>query len=432
MSVVAVIGAQWGDESKGKIVDGLAAPTSGRSADVVVRFQGGSNAGHTVVNDKGKFALHLLPVGTLYPRIISVIANGVVVDPEIVLQEIDELEGRGISVTNLHVSDRAHVVLPYHKIQDQLQEQSRGEWKLGTTLRGIGPAYEDKVARDGLRVSDLMDDGTLHDRLRYMVGQKNRLFAAVFGAAPISFQEVYDRARGYAQRLRPYVADTVDLLHRCLDEGKNIVLEGAQATLLDVEFGTYPMVTSSSPSIGSACTGTGLPPRAIEKVVGVYKAYYSRVGSGPFPTELDEETGDLIRQRGNEYGTTTGRPRRVGWFDAVLGRYAARVNGFDGFVINALDVLDVFDTIKLCVAYRHNGETINRVPTDARLLAQCEPVYEELPGWKSDTTGARRWEELPTNARRYVERLGELLGCPPSVVTVGLHRDCTIVRTPIL
>jgi adenylosuccinate synthase len=324
------------------------------------------------------------------------------------------------------------VVLPYHKIQDQLQEQSRGEWKLGTTLRGIGPAYEDKVARDGLRVGELLDRETLHERLRYQVGQKNRLFQAVFGAAPISFQEVYDRARGYGERLRPYVTDTVDLLHRCLDEGKNIVLEGAQATLLDVEFGTYPMVTSSSPSIGSACTGTGLPPRAIERVVGVYKAYYSRVGSGPFPTELDAESGDLIRERGNEYGTTTGRPRRVGWFDAVLGRYAARVNGFDSFVVNALDVLDVFDRVKICVGYRHDTGVLERVPSDAQLLGRCEPVYEELPGWKSDTTGARSWEELPANARRYVERIGELIGCPPSIVTVGLHRDCTIVKRPIL
>jgi adenylosuccinate synthase len=426
-TVVAVIGAQWGDESKGKIVDGLA-----HKADVVVRFQGGSNAGHTVVNEKGKFALHLLPCGVLDPRIISVIANGVVVDPEVVLQEIDELEARGIPVTNLRISDRAHVVLPYHKIQDQLQEQSRGEWKLGTTLRGIGPAYEDKVARDGIRVGELLDKETLHERLRYQVGQKNRLFQEVFGAAPMSFQEVLDRALGYAERLRPYITDTVSLLHRCLDEEKTIILEGAQATLLDVEFGTYPMVTSSSPSIGSACTGTGLPPKAIGKVIGVYKAYYSRVGAGPFPTELDNEIGELIRKRGNEYGTTTGRPRRIGWFDAVLGRYATKVNGFDGFVINALDVLDVFDTVKICVGYEHDTGTLDWMPSDASLLARCKPVYEELPGWKTETTAVRRWEDLPANARRYVERIGELIGCPPAVVTVGLHRDCTIVKEAIL
>lgn len=427
MSVVAVIGAQWGDESKGKIVDGLS-----DKADVVVRFQGGSNAGHTVVNGKGKFALHLLPCGVLDPRIVSVIANGVVVDPEVVLQEIDDLESRGIPVTNLHISDRAHVVLPYHKIQDQLQEQSRGEWKLGTTLRGIGPAYEDKVARDGIRVGELLDKETLHERLRYQVGQKNRLFSDVFGAAPISFQEVLDRAHGYAKRLRPYITDTVELLHQAWGAKKSIILEGAQATLLDVEFGTYPMVTSSSPSIGSACTGTGLPPKAIDKVIGVFKAYYSRVGAGPFPTELPEETGELIRKRGNEYGTTTGRARRVGWFDAVLGRFATKVNGFDGFVVNALDVLDVFETIKICVGYEHDTGRIGHMPSDSQLLGRCRPVYEELPGWGCDTTGARTWAELPVNAQRYVERIGELIGCPPMVVTVGLHRDCTIVRQAIL
>jgi adenylosuccinate synthase len=427
LSVVAVIGAQWGDEAKGKIVDYLAP-----RADVVVRFQGGSNAGHTVVNERGKFALHLLPCGVLDPRIVSVIGNGVVVDPEVVLQEIDDVQARGIEVSNLHVSDRAHVVLPYHRIQDQLQEESRGEWKLGTTLRGVGPAYEDKVARDGLRVGDLLDETTLYEKLRYVVGQKNRLFSAVYGAAPISFQEVYGRARDYGQRLRPYVDDTVDLLLDSYESGQRIILEGAQATLLDVEFGTYPCVTSSSPSIGSACTGTGLPPRAIGKVVGVFKAYYSRVGSGPFPTELNDELGDLIRQRGNEYGTTTGRPRRVGWFDAVLARYAARINGFDSFVVNALDVLDEFDVIPICREYRYKGETVRRVPGDMHLFALCEPVYEELPGWKTPTTAVRRWEDLPENARRYVERLGELIGCPAAMVTVGLHRDCTIVRDPIL
>lgn len=427
MTVVAVIGAQWGDESKGKIVDLLA----GR-ADIVVRFQGGSNAGHTVVNSKGKFALHLLPVGVLDPRVQSVIANGVVVDPEVVLQEIDDLQGRGIEVSNLHISDRAHVVLPYHRIQDKLQEESRGEWKLGTTLRGVGPAYEDKVARDGIRVGDLLDGETLQERLRYQVGQKNRLFSEVFGAAPIAYQDVLDCARGYADRLRPYITDTVELLHRGWRGGSNIILEGAQATLLDVDLGTYPMVTSSSPSIGSACTGTGLPPKAIDKVIGVYKAYYSRVGSGPFPTELTDERGDLIRQRGNEYGTTTGRPRRVGWFDAVLGRYAASVNGFDGFVVNALDVLDVFDTVKVCVGYRHDTGVLEWVPSDAQLLGRCQPVYEELPGWREPTTGIRRWDDLPKNARRYVERLGELIGCPPAIVTVGLHRDCTIIRDAIL
>jgi adenylosuccinate synthase len=427
VAVVAVIGAQWGDESKGKIVDMLAP-----RADVVVRFQGGSNAGHTVVNQHGKFALHLLPCGVLDPRIISVIGNGVVVDPEVVLEEIEQLEGRGIPVSNLHISDRAHVVLPYHRIQDKLQEESRGEWKLGTTLRGVGPAYEDKVARDGLRIGDLLDEGGLHDKLRYIVGQKNRIFAEVYGAAPISFQEVFDRAREYGQRLRPYVADTVELLHDCWDDKKKIILEGAQATLLDVEFGTYPCVTSSSPSIGSACTGTGLPPKAIDKVIGVFKAYYSRVGSGPFPTELNDDTGDLIRQRGNEYGTTTGRPRRVGWFDAVLARYAARINGFDAFVVNALDVLDEMDVIRVCREYDFKGETVRRVPADMQQFALCEPVYEELPGWKTPTTGVRRWEDLPPNAQRYVERLGELIGCPAAIVTVGLHREATIMRDPIL
>jgi len=425
--VVAVIGAQWGDEGKGKIVDMLA-----ERADVVVRFQGGSNAGHTVVNDKGKFALHLLPAGALDPRIVSVIGNGVVVDPEVLLEEIAQVEAKGIPVSNLHISDRAHVVLPYHQIQDKLQEESRGEWKLGTTLRGIGPAYGDKVARDGLRVCDLLDAGALHDKLRYVVGQKNALFSAVYGAAPISFQEVFETAREYGEKLRPYVDDTVELLLNAYDAKKTILLEGAQATLLDVEFGTYPCVTSSSPSIGSACTGSGLPPKAIDKVIGVFKAYYSRVGEGPFPTELVDEQGDTIRRRANEYGTTTGRPRRIGWFDAILARYAARINGFDAFVLNALDALDEFDTIKVGVEYRYKGEPVKRVPADINFFARCEPVYEHLPGWCAPTTGARRFEDLPKNAQRYVERLAELVGCPCAVVTVGLEREARIVKTEIL
>jgi adenylosuccinate synthase len=424
---VAVIGAQWGDEGKGKIVDMLA-----ERADVVVRFQGGSNAGHTVVNERGRFALHLLPAGVLDSRIVSVIGNGVVVDPEVLFAEIDDLAAKGVEVTNLHISDRAHVVLPYHLIQDRLQEESRGEWKIGTTLRGIGPAYGDKVARDGLRVGDLIDETILHDKLRYIVGQKNALFSAVYGAAPISFNEAFETARAYGQRLKPYVDDTIELLHTALDAKKRILLEGAQATLLDVEFGTYPCVTSSSPSIGSACTGTGLPPRAIDRVIGVFKAYYSRVGSGPFPTELSDELGDQIRAGGNEYGTTTGRPRRVGWFDAVLARYAARINGFDAFVVNALDVLDQFDTIKICTEYTYKGEPIRHVPADLQFFALCEPVYEEMPGWRTSTQGVRRWEDLPPNAQRYVERLGELIGCPPALITVKLHREGTIVRDPIL
>lgn len=427
MSVVAVIGAQWGDEGKGKIVDMLA-----DRADVVVRFQGGSNAGHTVVNEKGRFALHLLPAGALDPRVISVIGNGVVVDPEVLLQEIEQVESKGIPVSNLHVSDRAHVVLPYHKIQDQLQEESRGEWKLGTTLRGIGPAYGDKVARDSVRVCDLLDGGTLYDKLRYVVGQKSAYFSSVYGAAPISFQEIFETARRFGERLRPYVDDTVDLLHRCWGDGKTIVLEGAQATLLDLEFGTYPFVTSSSPTIGSACTGTGLPPRAIDRVVGVFKAYYSRVGEGPFPSELTSQCSEVIRARGNEYGTTTGRPRRVGWFDAVLARYAARINGFDHYVVNALDVLDEFDVIKVCVGYEYRGERVDRVPADVAFFAQCEPIFEELAGWRVPTTAIRHWEELPKEARRYVQRLDQLVGCPAAVVTVGLERGAMIVRHPIL
>jgi len=427
VTVVAVIGAQWGDESKGKIVDGLA-----DRADLVVRFQGGSNAGHTVVNERGKFALHLLPVGVLDPRITSVIANGVVVDPEVVIEEIDELERRGIPVTNLKISDRAHVVLPYHKIQDQLQEQSRGEWKLGTTLRGIGPAYADKASRDGLRMCDIIDPENLHDRLSYVVGEKNRLFSSVYGAAPISFAQVLERTAVYARRLKPFVCDTVELLQDAVAAGKNVILEGAQATLLDIEFGTYPTVTSSAPSVGSACIGTGLPPKAIDRVVGVFKAYYSRVGNGPFPTELDNALGETIRKRGNEYGTTTGRPRRVGWFDAVLGRYAARLNGFDHFVINALDVLDEFETIRICVGYEHDTGRLDRLPADTNVLARCRPIYEDLPGWRRPTTAARRWEDLPREAQHYVDRIGQLIGCPPAIVTVGLHRKCTIVRTPLL
>jgi adenylosuccinate synthase len=427
MAVVAVVGAQWGDEGKGKVVDVLST-----KAHVVVRYQGGSNAGHTIVNHLGTFRLHLVPSGILKSGVTCVIGNGVVVDPELLIEELDNLEKMGVDTSGLRISERAHIVMPYHALQDRLEEEARGEWKIGTTLRGIGPAYADKVAREGIRMVDLLDLPDLRGRLSYLVGQKNLILGQAYGAAPVSVSETYAICERYRERLASYITDTSLLLADAIDDGKNVVLEGAQGTLIDLEFGTYPFVTSSSPTVGAACTGTGIPPRAIDRVYGVFKAYYTRVGSGPFPTELTDATGNLVRERGHEYGTTTGRPRRVGWFDAVLGSYAVRINGFDGCVLNHLDVFDTLERIKVCVAYRLDGVETRRIPASVNEYARCEPVFEEFDGWCRDTTAIRRFEDLPQEAQRYVTRVGELLGCPVSMISLGPHRDQTIIREALL
>lgn len=427
MAVVAVVGAQWGDEGKGKIVDLLA-----QRAKYVVRYQGGSNAGHTVVNHLGTFKLHLVPSGILHPQVTCVIGNGVVVDPEMLIEELTNLRARGVDTSGLRISDRSHVVMPYHSIQDRLEEDARGEWKIGTTLRGVGPAYADKVAREGIRMVDLLDLSSLRARLMYLVGQKNRILGEVYGAAPIAVHDTYAACDRYRELLGDQVVDTLTLLQDAVRNGDHVVLEGAQGTLIDIEFGTYPFVTSSSPSVGAACTGTGLPPKAIDRVFGVFKAYYTRVGSGPFPTEMTSDVAEGIRQRGNEYGTTTGRSRRIGWFDAVLAAYAARINGFDAFVLNHLDVYDPLDSIKLCVGYRLGGEIVQRVPAAIDEFARCEPVYEELPGWQRSTAEARRLEDLPKEARRYIDRIGELVGAPVAMISLGPHRDQTIVQQDVV
>lgn len=425
MPVLVIVGAQWGDEGKGGIVDHLAAQSA-----VVARYQGGTNAGHTVVNDLGTFRLHLVPSGIFDSRATCIIGTGVVVDPRELLDEIDQLTAQGVSVENLFVSDRAHVVLPYHPLLDALEEEARGAANLGTTRRGIGPAYADKVSRIGLRVCDLIEPDDLSDRVLELVRRKNRVLSTIYGAASLDAQAIFDEYRAYGERLKPHVADTSLLLQSAIRRGENVLLEGAQATLLDLDHGTYPYVTSSSPSAGGACIGLGIGPTQIDRVLGVFKAYITRVGAGPFPTELEDETGARLREIGHEYGTTTGRPRRCGWFDAVVARYSVRVNGMQAAAITKLDVLDSFPVIRVCTGYRLDGEIVDTLPANLARYARCEPIWEELPGWEVPTTGARELRDLPKNARCYLDRLAELIECPIEIVSVGQHRRQTIVTAP--
>ncbi len=427
MSVTAVVGAQWGDEGKGKIIDELAA-----RADYVVRYQGGGNAGHRVVYDGGEFAFHQVPAGVLHPQTKGVIGNGVVIDPKGLLEELRSLKAQGVRLEQIRISDRAHLVMPYHFLLDHLEEESRGADKIGTTLRGIGPAYVDKYARTGIRAGDLLDADQFRARLTGVLQQKNRIITAVYGHAPLALDEIYSEYRAYGEELRPLITDTQTLLQDALAAGQSILLEGAHGALLDVDFGTYPFVTSSTTVAGYASTGAGLPPRSIEQVIGVYKAYTTRVGSGPMPVELLDETGAALRERGHEYGTTSGRPRRCGWFDAVVARYSARLNGLSSAVIMKLDVLDAFETLKICTAYRLRGQLVRIPPANLADLAVCEPVYEELPGWQCDTGQITRYADLPSAARRYLDRLGELLETPIALVSVGPSRGQTIYREATL
>jgi adenylosuccinate synthase len=421
---LAVLGAQWGDEGKGKIVDLLTS-----RFDIVARYQGGHNAGHTVYVKGTKFVLRLIPSGILHPGVVCVIGNGLVVDPQALFAEVDELAKNGIDVSGrLFVSDKAHVILPYHRDLDLLSEARRGERKIGTTSRGIGPAYEDKIARRGIRVGDLADPGTLEQNIRDNVLARNRLVHD----STMDWKAVLDQVLEAGHRLRPLVRDVSLMLAEARRAGKSILFEGAQGTLLDIDHGTYPYVTSSNASIGGVCTGLGVGPRAIDGVLGVVKAYTTRVGEGPLPTELFGEMGNRLREGGNEYGAVTGRPRRCGWYDAVAVRYGVRINGLDALALTKLDVLDGLDRIEICTAYTCGSRRLTEFPSDIGQLSICEPVYESMPGWSAPTKGVRRLADLPENARRYIARLEEVSGVPAAIVSTGSERDDTIAREDIL
>ncbi|WP_000100237.1 adenylosuccinate synthase, partial [Bacillus cereus] len=395
MSSVVVVGTQWGDEGKGKITDFLS-----EHAEVVARYQGGNNAGHTIVFGGVKYKLHLIPSGIFYKEKICVIGNGLVVDPKALLEELKYLHDRGVSTDNLRVSNRAHVILPYHLKQDELEEASKGDNKIGTTKKGIGPAYMDKAARIGIRMADLLDREAFKEKLERNLVEKNRLFEKMYDTEGFTVEEIFEEYFEYGQQIAQYVCDTSVVLNDALDNNHRVLFEGAQGVMLDIDHGTYPFVTSSNPIAGGVTVGTGVGPAKVTRVVGVCKAYTSRVGDGPFPTELHDEIGHQIREVGREYGTTTGRPRRVGWFDSVVVRHARRVSGLTDLSLNSIDVLTGIPTLKICVAYKYNGEVIDEVPANLNILAKCEPVYEELPGWEEDITGVKSLDELPENARK--------------------------------
>ena len=424
VSNLCVVGLQWGDEGKGKVVDVLS-----EGFDLVVRYQGGGNAGHTVVINGDKYVLHLVPSGALRPGTLCVIGNGVVVDPGALLEEIDELASRGMEVAGgLFVSDRAHMVFPYHKIMDQLADTADGKPRIGTTGRGIGPCYMDKVGRRGIRVGELLDKQRFRERLRETLAEKNRALTRLYDADPLDFDLLFEEYCGYAERLKPMIADTVDLLNRSVREGRRILFEGAQAALLDIDFGTYPYTTSSNTTAGGVATGTGLAPRHVGHVTGVVKAYTTRVGEGPFPTELSGELGERLRERGGEFGATTGRPRRCGWLDAVALRYSAEVCGVDSIALTKLDVLGGLPIIKVCVSYGYDGGVLDRFPADASKLPSVEPVYREFGGWEEDISAAREMESLPGAARAYIKAIEEIAGAPVSSVGVGSGRKEIIRR----
>ena len=419
---VVVIGAQWGDEGKGKITDLLS-----RSADVVVRYQGGVNAGHTIVVDNKVLKLHLIPSGILYPATTCLIGSGTVVDPKVMLGELDMLAENGIGVQGLKLASTAHVTMPYHRLLDQAMEQRRGDRRIGTTGRGIGPTYADKAERNGIRVIDLLDEDRLRDRLAGPLAEKNLLLERVYGIEPLDYEAVIAEYAAYGKRLAPHVVDCIRTIHQAARARKNILFEGAQGTLLDLDHGTYPYVTSSNPISGGACIGAGVGPTLIDRVIGVAKAYTTRVGEGPFPTELQGSLNDHLCDRGGEYGTTTGRRRRCGWFDGVIGRYAVAVNGLDCLAITKLDVLDELDEIQVCVAYELDGQRIEHFPSSAEDFARCQPIFETLPGWECSTEQCRKLGELPAKAMSYLRFLAELMEVPIAIVSLGANRDQTIV-----
>ncbi|GGS61917.1 adenylosuccinate synthetase [Planobispora rosea] len=427
MPAVVLFGAQWGDEGKGKATDLL-----GDQVDYVVRYQGGNNAGHTVVIGDQKYALHLLPTGVLSPNVIPVIGNGVVIDPGVLLSEIEGLEARGVSSERLLISANAHLIMPHHKAIDKVSERYLGKARIGTTGRGIGPAYGDKIYRMGIRVQDLLDPGILQKKIEVALNEKNQILTKIYNRRGLDPAQVLEEYLGYAERLRPHIADTSLILNRALDEGKVVLLEGGQGNLLDIDHGTYPFVTSSSPTSGGACTGAGIPPTRLTRVIGILKAYTTRVGSGPFPTELDDEMGEWLRTTGGEYGVTTGRNRRCGWFDAVIARYATRINGVTDFFLTKLDVLSGLERIPVCVAYEVDGVRHDEIPMTQTDFHHATPVYEEFPGWQEDISGAKSFEDLPANARAYVKALEEMSGAPISAIGVGPGRTETLQLRPLI
>jgi adenylosuccinate synthase len=422
MGNLVIIGAQWGDEGKGKIVDILA-----RDANIVVRYQGGSNAGHTVINERGTYIFHLIPSGILYRGTTCVIGNGVVVDPGALIEEMDRLQPMGVSFgKNFAVSQRAHMILPYHKAIDRASEQSKGSRKIGTTGRGIGPSYADKMARIGIRMGDLLNPALFRKKLEENLVEMNWFLERLYKVETFQVDKVFDQYMGYADRLKSYIVDTTTLLNRAISKDKTVLFEGAQGTHLDVDFGTYPYVTSSSSAAGGACTGTGVGPTMIDAVMGIAKAYTTRVGSGPFPTELTDEVGQGLQERGREFGSTTGRARRCGWYDAVVVRHAAQVNGLTSLAVTKLDVLDGCKELKICTGYRQGGVLYKEMPADLEVLTGCEPVYQRMKGWTASTTGATAYKQLPAEAKRYLARIEELAGCRIDMISTGSKRTETI------
>ncbi len=423
MTATIIMGGQWGDEGKGKITDALAA-----SASMVVRANGGSNAGHTVKTDQGTFKLHLVPSGILNEACLSVIGAGVVVEPDKLIQELDDLESRSIDTSRLRISDRAHIVMPYHPVLDRLEEERREDLSIGTTLRGNGPAYADKMSRHGIRIGDLQSSAILRNRVRWEVDQKNEIISRLYRSEPLDSNEIMRKAEHWAERLAPYIRPTQVDIQDALDAGDHVLIECAQGAMLDIDYGTYPFVTSSSPTAAGACQGAGVSPRQVERVVAVYKAYTSRVGAGPMPSELHDNTGELIRQRGNEYGTTTGRPRRTGWFDEVAARQSARLNGVDEVALTLVDALDVFDQIRTCTGYRTPAGELHHLPAVLEEGIAAEPVWADHAGWMEDTTGARSYEDLPAQAKDYVAHMEQVLGARVRYIGVGPARDQLIDR----
>ena len=426
MAVMAIVGGQWGDEGKGRVVDLLA-----EKAKIVVRFSGGDNAGHTVINPYGEFRLHLIPSGIFYPQITCIIGNGVAINPAVLLREIDGLQNRGVNVSRLFISNRAHIIMPYHTLLDGLEEERRSKGALGTTRRGIGPVFADKAARLGIRAGDLLNKDIFFSRLKSALELKNAILTKVYQASPLSLEEIYEQYCHYGEQLAPFIRETSTVIHQALMKKELILLEGAQGALLDPDFGTYPYVTSSSPLAGAGVIGAGVSPRAMERIIGVFKAYITRVGSGPMPTELKDEVGNLIRERAHEYGATTGRPRRCGWFDAVAGRFSSQISGYSDIALTHLDVFDGFPSIKICTAYKFDDKILNSFPSDSSILERCQPVYEELPGWQGPISGIRSLNKLPSEARHYITRLKQLLSCPINFVSTGPEREQMIMVRPI-
>jgi adenylosuccinate synthase len=428
MPAYAVLGAQWGDEGKGKIIDFLS-----KDAAVVARFSGGNNAGHTVINDLGEFSLHIIPCGIFRDGIMNVIGNGVVVDPDVLTKEIEMLKSSGIEVKDkLLISERAHLIMPYHIVLDTLAETARGISAIGTTGRGIGPAYSDKTSRTGIRAADLFYPDALKERLEEVLTFTNKIITKVYGEPPVSHAELFEKCKKWADIMEPYVGPAGRYVNDVLDGGGNVVLEGAQGILLDLDHGTYPYVTSSNPTVGGASTGLAIQPQHISTVLGIFKAYNTRVGSGPFPTELHGEIGNNIRNLAKEFGTTTGRPRRVGWFDGVAAKYSTRINGYTSAVLTRLDVLDTLDEIKVCVGYDLEGEILDELPGGIYALENCVPIYETLSGWDKPTEGISDITQLDPKARAYVDRIEELINCPISIISTGPHRDQTIMPESII